>query len=81
VIHAVGSSPGGPFRYSDVTLPTWHHNPDIKRCPVTGEYVLYKISCFSTHKEGKVVPPTFDAGNGCVNCHKGHCGPVKGARA
>ena len=78
VIHAVGSSPGGPFLYSDVALPTWHHNPDINRCPVTGEFVLYTISCFSTSKDGKVVPPTFDARNGCVNCHKGHCGPVKG---
>ena len=53
----------------DVALPTWHHNPDIKRCPVTGEYLLYTISCFDTSK--------FDnKTNGCVNCHKGHCGPA-----
>ena len=31
VIHAISDSPGGPFTFSDVALPTWHHNPDIKR--------------------------------------------------
>ena len=51
MIHAVGSSPGGPFLFSDVALPTWHHNPDIKRCPVTGEFVLYTISCFSAQPQ------------------------------
>jgi hypothetical protein len=66
VIHAVGSSPGGPFRFADVALPTWHHNPDIKRCPVTGEYVLYTISCFAAAP---------DASNRCTNCHKNSCGP------
>lgn len=69
VVHAVASSPGGPFRFSDVSLPTWHHNPDIKRCPVSGEYVLYTISCFGAAK--------FDGRNGCTNCHKGHCGPAR----
>ena len=47
VIHAVGDSPGGPFSFSDVALSPWHHNPDIKRCPITREYLLYTISCFS----------------------------------
>ena len=79
VIHAVGSSPGGPFRFVDVALPTWHHNPHISRCPITGEFVLYTISCFPTiTKDGRTEPPTFDKNNGCRNCHKGHCGPVAG---
>ena len=79
VIHAVGNSPGGPFQFSDVALPTWHHNPDIKRCPLTGEFVLYTISCFaSIGRNGTTVEPTFDAHNGCTNCHKGHCGPTAG---
>ena len=68
VIHAVGASPGGPFAFSDVALPTWHHNPDIKRCPVSGEFLLYTISCFTGR---------LDAHNSCTNCHKGHCGPAR----
>ena len=42
VIHAISSSPVGPFVFSDVALPTWHHNPQIIQ-DVSGEYLLFSI--------------------------------------
>ena len=62
IIHAVGSHPAGPFNFSDVALPVWHHNPHTIRDPATGTYLLYTVGC----------------GYGaCKGCHKGACGSVR----
>jgi len=69
VIHATASSPIGPFKMSDVALPSQHHNPHITRAP-DGEYLLYTIGGWNS--SGKA------CGYGsCKSCHKGHCGPVR----
>ena len=61
IIHAIGAHPAGPFKFSDVALPVWHHNPHTIRDPATGTYLLYTVGC----------------GYGaCQGCHKGHCGSV-----
>ena len=42
VIHAVASSPIGPFRLVDVALPSQHTNPQVVRAP-DGEWLLYTL--------------------------------------
>lgn len=42
VIHAVSNDPLGPFTYSDVALPLWHHNPQISQAP-DGTFLLMSI--------------------------------------
>ena len=42
VIHAVSDSPRGPFKMTDVALPSQHTNPQIVLAP-DGEWLLYSL--------------------------------------
>ena len=50
VHHGVSASPIGPFNFSDVAIPVWHHNPQAIRHP-DGTYLIYTIGM---DPEGKV---------------------------
>jgi hypothetical protein len=43
IVHAVSSSPTGPFIKNDVTIGAEAHNAEARRDPVTGEYLLFHI--------------------------------------
>ena len=74
VVHAVGDSPVGPFRFRDVVLPRWHHNPQLMVHP-DGTWLLLTMSTVgaATEKSCRHMPlsarssvtaphaePTFD---------------------
>ena len=42
VIHTIADSPTGPFRFQDVALMPWHHNPQVLLHP-DGTWLLYTI--------------------------------------
>lgn len=88
VIHAVASSPLGPFRLADVALPSQHTNPQIVRAP-DGEWLLYTlggIDCTRCSNTSYVSAPggtgtfgprtlAYDKTYGCCNwCGYGACG-------
>lgn len=54
VIHAVSSSPVGPFNMQDVALPPWHHNPQVMLHP-DGTWLIYTIGTVG-------VPPQHSCG-------------------
>jgi hypothetical protein len=67
VLHAVATSPTGPYTARDVALPSSHTNPQIMRTP-DGEYLLYSCACCSMDQYSL---------RGCAGCHKGQCGPER----
>jgi len=75
VIHAVATSPIGPFKMVDVALPTQHTNPHITRA-ADGEYLLYSIGGINCSHAGQAGCGVCGYGV-CRGCHKGHCGPVQ----
>ena len=66
VLHAVASTPLGPFAARDVALPSSHTNPQVMRTP-DGEWLLYSGACCSLDQ--------YNVSHGCKGCHKGQCGP------
>jgi hypothetical protein len=50
VIHATSSSPLGPFQFSDVALPPWHHNPQALLHP-DGTWLIYTIGTAGVPKQ------------------------------
>jgi hypothetical protein len=66
VLHAVASTPLGPFVARDVALPSSHTNPQVMRTP-DGEWLLYSGACCSLDQ--------YNVSHGCKGCHKGQCGP------
>ena len=87
IIHAVSSSPLGPFKLADVALPSQHTNPQIARAP-DGEWLLYTlggINCTSCKNASYVSQPGgtgvddrtlgYDKKHGCCSwCGYGACG-------
>lgn len=88
IIHAVSSSPLGPFKLSDVALPSQHTNPQIVRAP-DGEWLLYTLGgmnctrCTNTSYESPAGGTGTGAGRrlqydktyGCCSwCGYGACG-------
>ena len=72
VVHGVSNDPLGPFIYSDIALPIWHHNPQIIQAP-DGKFLLMSIgmspegqvaNCTpSSSSTDNTIPPTFDPTN------------------
>ena len=87
IVHAVASSPRGPFKLHDLALPSQHTNPQIVRSP-DGEWLLYTLGgmnctkCSNTSYEsapggtgtsGRTL--TYDKVAGCCSwCGYGACG-------
>jgi len=63
VIHAVSDMATGPFRFLDIALPVWHHNPQIIR-HTDGTYLIFSI--------GLSPEPIQE------NCTKGETGYMQG---
>ena len=68
IIHAVSSSPLGPFKLADVALPSQHTNPQIVRAP-DGEWLLYTLGGLNCTKDRRTCNASYESAPGGTGTH------------
>jgi len=69
VVHAVASSPAGPYRLQDVSLPAWSHNPGTAVVESEGKVLMFHVGAGDGLGSEVTCTPT-----GCCASGRSPCG-------